>query len=240
MIFNDIAGTLYKLTAKELLNKYYDNNIRNLMLLEIGNFKEIEKYVEAEEYLGFVADATKKIMANYGVNLPEDLTDIILHDEYPKYSLANYRTQCEGCRLNQKEKGYIAFYVTSQVHDLWVWNFSEHFFSPKEINAIYRFMPLELAGRDIFEQQYRIYVEPLFRELCINTNATFKRRAYDYQQNLFFDEYGVRDIMTLRNAVTKMEYEAMPDGVRRAIRKNPDIMSRLVRQIIEHSPVLDE
>ena len=238
MVFNQIAGALYKTTAKGLLWKYYDNSTANWRLLEFGDFKEIEKFVEAEEYLETVATATKQVMTNYGVKLPEDLGDLILHDETTRYTLSNYRVQCEECHLNQKEKGYLAFYVASAVHDLWVWNFSEHFFIPKYNNGLYRFMPLELAGRERFDYFYRIYVEPLFRELCINASATFLKRAYDYQQNLYFDEYGIRDKNTLREVVIKMEYEPMASGIKKAIRKNPDISGRVVRQIIEHSPVL--
>jgi hypothetical protein len=236
---NRTAGTLYLKTASEMLFNYYPDMKREKRncLLETADYDRLEGFVEAEEYLMVTAEALSTTLWNYGICLPDNLTEAVLFSTDPDEDLKEALCLCKAYHFNNGEKGQIAYAVIKEVHNLWVWNFQDHFFIKQFESGVYRFMPLELVGYKRCEYYYNTFLKPLFTALGLKADGTYVWRAYTTAQDIFLVDNKIRDKATLSDAIFNID-EPITPGIKHALEHNSDALARVLKQVIEHNPVL--
>lgn len=234
------SGKIHQQSANKLIRQYYPE-MEEAKRSEILNsdFDHIEGFVLVEEFLKMAANTLSILLADCGVVLPKNFIDIILFDSEPEITLASAIEKCQAIGFNQGESGTAALAVITNVHDLWVWNFMDHFFISDRLYKNYWFMPLELVGIDELKRYYECYVEPLLQLFLPNISFDFVERAYINLQDAFLVKYAIRDKESLLKALLeKIDCDAWASGIRFSIKNDPVVRERVADQIITHNPVL--
>ena len=234
------AGKLYKKTASQMLWNYYPEMpiAQHENMLAIGNYRQLEGFVEAEEYLKTATDAIRIELDSNGIYLPSNLDRIVLFSDDPDAELAEARSLCDIAHLTNGEKGDIALEAVKAVHDLWVMHFADHFFISSEAHKLYRFMPLELVGYERVEYFYHTFVEPLLSTLHLSVDNVYIERAYTRLQDAAFAQNNVRDKRSLCAMISGLDYHAMEYGIKHVLETDERNVAKIAAQIIERNPVL--
>lgn len=236
------AGGLYKQTASRLLWYYYPEMSveQHMHLLEVGDYDQLEGFVEIEEYLKVVAGVVKDRLTEIGISLPNNFEDLILFAEDPSTALNGARSLCSIIHLTNGEKGEFALEVAKAIHELWVADFTDRFFVKAESHKLYRFMPLELIGFERVEYFHYVYASPLFSALGLDVDNIYIERAYDRLQDtvLFDGAVRVRDKASLCAIITHLDYDPLAPGIQDVLKKDSRLVAKIAAQVIEHNPVL--
>ena len=236
------AGWLYKQTASRLLWRYYPEMLvgQHTHLLEVGDYDQLEGFVEVEEYLKVVADVVKDRLTEIGISLPSNFEDVVLFAEDPGAELNEARSLCAIAHLTSGEKGEFALEIVKAVHELWVASFTDHFFVKDESYKLYRFMPLELIGFERVEYFHYIYASPLFSALGLDVDNIYIERAYDHLQDaaLFDGAVRIRDKESLCAVIANLDYDPLAPGIQAILKKEPRLVAKIAAQVIGHNPVL--
>lgn len=115
---------------------------QHVRLLEVGDYDQLEGFVEVEEYLKIVAGVVKDRLTKIGISLPSIFEDVVLFAEDFCTKLDKARSLCAIAHLTNGEKGEFALGIVKAVHELWAADFTDHFFIKNESHKLYRFMPL--------------------------------------------------------------------------------------------------
>ena len=235
------SGKAHLKAATELLYQYYpdmDEEERN-QLLATKDYDRLEGHVGAEEYLRVSADTLSILLSDFGVELPKSFTNIILHDDRPEETLKEAKKLCQELKWNNGEKGGVATAIVSNVHDLWVWNFADHFFIKDRLHKNYRFMPFELVGLDELSRYFETYVEPVMSVLFPGVCIDYVERHYACMQDGYLVRHDIHNKESLIKALGEnVDCDAWNPYLRKNIREDSEIQSRLADQIIAHNPVL--
>lgn len=234
------AGELYKATARQLLSQYHRNLTREQLdqKLQESDFIKLESCVGAAEHLTVMAETLSRILGDIDVVLPENFTEIVLFGVCPSIALAESARLCDTRRLNNGERGLLAFRVIEKLHTTWAWDFRDHFFMGQFAAALYQFAPIELIGYERYEYYYRTYVKPTLTLLHLDADFEFIKRAYETRQDKYLETYHIRDEATLLDTVKVMEYKRMSPGIKHALQTDPAVAKEMARQILAKNPVL--
>lgn len=237
---NRKAGKLYKKTASNMLWDYYPEMpiSQHENMLAIGNYRQLEGFVEAEEYIMAAVDAVASWLKTNGIYLPKNIDQIVLFSDEPDAELAEYRDLCDIAHFANGEKGELAIEAVRAIHDLWVMHLTDHFFIEAEAYKLYRFMPLELVGYERVEYFHRTFLEPLLFTLNLSVDNVYVERVYASLQDVVFAQNGVRDKKSLCTMITGLDYYAMEYGIKHALEQDDRLVAKIAAQVIERNPVL--
>lgn len=235
------SGKAHLKSATELLYQYYPDmeEGKRQALLDSRDYDRLEGHVGVEEYLRVSADTLSVLLSDFGVDLPKNFTEIILHDDHPEETLKEERKLCQELKWNNGEKGGVALAIVSNVHDLWVWNFADHFFIKDRLHKNYRFMPFELVGLDELSRYFENYVEPVMSVLFPGVCIDYVERHYACMQDGYLVRHDIHNKESLIKALGEnVDCDAWNPYLRQHIREDETIKNRLAEQIILHNPVL--
>ena len=113
----------------------------------LSQINEIERFIKIKKPMTAGIKSIQQSLKKVGVILPNQIADIIIHNDTPYKECENFREQIEAKGITEEEKGEIIFHAIAAVHQQRVRSDSvgKSFFDTAPYDR-YMYLPVEMIG----------------------------------------------------------------------------------------------
>lgn len=210
------VSSIYWDIVKDQLDRHFPALHLNYRSSRIA-FIDLESIVHVKTPVAAGIDSMRQSLTKVGINLPDNIVDIIIHSETPLRDCKEIREQIKAKKLTEEEKGEILFQATAAIHSQRVQDDSiGKGFARIDISSRYIYMPIELIGFDNAREDYA-FVKGIADALALRTHEYYIRDAYKQAKVKFYEEYAI--------------YSPLYEAIERAILCLPPINTDISQQL---------
>ena len=156
-----------------------------------ASFADLESIIRVKSSIIAGIESIQQSLDAIGLDLPDDIIDIIIHGETPVRDCEWIRGQIRAKRLSEEEKGEILFRAAAAVHEQRIQDDSiGNGFKKTDVFSRYVYLPIELIGFDNAREDYH-FIEGVASALALRTHEFYIKQAYQLAKINFYEKYAI-------------------------------------------------
>ncbi len=236
------AGELYKRIAAQYLMVWYpkmSSKERNDML-DFGNMEQLESMIASSDLIWAGIRALMRTLRQciIGIEVPDDLGDIVFWSDTPNEDLAELTSTIDKASLSDEVKAHIAIAMVEEIHERWKIDCHYQFYKKDHEEGWYLFLPLELIGPEDAIRYY-IFIDDILATIGLKVERGVFEQSYRERQRWYRDFYMLGDDERLAWFILNRAGQSEPAPVKIEsildVMENDDISHRIAEQVIKHS-----
>lgn len=232
--FTNTVSSIYWDIAKDQLDRHFLNLYLDYRSSNI-TFTSLESIIHVKAPIISGIKSIQRSLGTIGIDLPNNITDIIIHSETPLRDCKEIRGQIRAKHLSEKEKGEILFRAAAAVHKQRIQDDSiGKGFSKIDVFSRYVYLPIELIGFDNALEDYS-FIKSTAEILALRPKDYYVAKAYELAKSNFKEKYAIfpPTLKTIQRAILCLPPHVNPK-IYRALTQDDKLLRIVARQALQN------
>ena len=227
------VSSVYWDVARAQFNKFFPNipPYHN----SLSQINEIERSIKIKKPMTAGIKSIQQSLKKVGVILPNQIADIIIHNDTPYKECENFREQIEAKGITEEEKGGIIFHAIAAVHRQRVRSDSvgKSFFDTEPHNR-YMYLPVEMIGFRCALEDYS-FIKRTTEILALRPNDYYVEEAYKLAKLDFKEKYAIfpPSLETIQRAILCLPSYVNPE-IYHAFEQDSRLLHIVAQQVLRY------